>query len=162
MDMKSVESFLKELEGLSDEKLFSVSDKLSSVLSRAAKLAEEKAAADKRLEQVYPKCSCGNPIQFFGYFNLEITSCKPAIFHSNVKDENGEVKRILTEGIEVSGDWDSDSNFPEGICPGRDKDKYFSIGMCGDRKCGGFTSFSGVGSNYLDNLPEGVIRIHYA
>ena len=162
MDMKSVESFLKELEGLSDEKLFSVSDKLSSVFSRAAKLAEEKAAADKRLEQVYPKCSCGKPIQYYGYINLEITSCKPAIFHSHVKGEDGEAKRILTEGIEVSGDWDSDSDIPVGICPGKDKDKFFRIGMCGDRKCGGFVPFSGASANYTDDLPEGVIRIHYA
>ena len=162
MDMKSVENFLKELEGLSDEKLFSVSDKLSSVLSRAAKLAEEKAAADKRLEQVYLKCSCGKPINYIGYLNLEITSCKPAIFHSNVKDENGGVKRILTEGIEASVDWDSDSNFPEGICPGKDKDKFFMIGMCGEKKCGGFVPFSGASSNYLDKLPEDIIRIHYA
>jgi len=161
MDMKSVESFLKELEGLSDEKLFSVSGKLFSVLSRAAKLAEEKAAADKRLEQVYPKCSCGKPIKYIGYLNLELTSCKPGIFHSNVKDENGETKRILTEGIEVSGDWDSNSDIPVGICPGKDKDKYFMIGLCGEKECGGFVPFSGAGANYTDNLPEGVIRIHY-
>lgn len=162
MDMKSVESFLKELEGLSDEKLFSVSGKLSSVLSRAAKLAEEKAAADKRLEQIYPKCSCGKPIKYIGYLNLELTSCQPGIFHSNVKDENGEVKRILTEGIETSGDWDSDSNIPVGICPGKDKDKFFRIGLCGDGMCEGFTSFSGASSGYSDDLPKGVIRICYA
>jgi hypothetical protein len=162
MNTQTIETFLKEIGTLDDEKFLSVTDSLSSLLLRAQQLTEKKAAAEKKLKEIYPTCSCGKPVKYVGYLTVEYTTCKPAIFPATVGVKG---EKEIVAGLENDGDWDS-LNIEGDRFPGlTNTEKASHIGFCGEDDCKGYTLLNVVSASYRPSesnpIPEDALRINY-